>query len=384
VGRRPRIVGVAPGDPFDRLTWSGISHHLFTALQRKGVLDGAVDATPPRYMDVLAKVLAFHPRRRTWVERYELGPIKRIAMSRSGAARVGGIDERPEALLQIGAWYDFAESHGPTPRLRCSYHDSNLALFTRHSGLIPNPEAAHVRRTFQAERRVFDRLDVIFTMSDWLRQSFIEDFDQPESKVMTIGAGANLEQIPGRPPERDFGRPRFLFVGIEFERKGGEVLLAAFERVRASDPRAELWLVGPEPRPTPAPGVRWCGRIKRDTPEGDRAISRLYAEATAYVMPSRYEPFGIAFLEAMAHGLPCVGTSACAMPEIIEAGVTGQLVPPDDVDALADALAELTENPDLARRMGEAGRKRVGERFTWDQVTTRMVGRIEAELRSSE
>ena len=64
-----------------------------------------------------------------------------------------------------------------------------------------------------------------------------------------------------------------------------------------------------------------------------------YRRATAFVMPSRYEPFGIVFLEAMAYWLPCVGSRTCAMPEIIDEGVTGLLAEPDDVDSLADCLS---------------------------------------------
>jgi glycosyltransferase involved in cell wall biosynthesis len=97
-------------------------------------------------------------------------------------------------------------------------------------------------------------------------------------------------------------------------------------------------------------------------------------------MTSRYEPFGNAFLEAMAYGLPCVGADRCAMPEIIDAGRTGLLVPPEDPVALARALRELADDPGRAQAMGEAGFGRLHERFTWDVVTGRIVDEIEARM----
>jgi len=89
-------------------------------------------------------------------------------------------------------------------------------------------------------------------------------------------------------------------------------------------------------------------------------------------MPSQYEPFGIVFLEAMAHGLACVASDRCAMPEIVEDGATGYVVPARDVEALAQRLLELAD-PGRAHSFGEAGRERFLEHFTWDAVAGRIV-----------
>lgn len=93
-----------------------------------------------------------------------------------------------------------------------------------------------------------------------------------------------------------------------------------------------------------------------------------YRRASVFVMPSYCETFGISCLEAMAFGLPVVASDATALPEVVEDGVTGILVPSGDSKALAEALTQLLENPDLRRRMGQAGRERVLARFTVDRV----------------
>ena len=81
-------------------------------------------------------------------------------------------------------------------------------------------------------------------------------------------------------------------------------------------------------------------------------LEALFARATVFTMPTLWEPFGIAFLDAMACGVPCVGTAIEAVPEIVEAGRTGVLVPPGDPVALADALVALLADPARAREMG--------------------------------
>jgi glycosyltransferase involved in cell wall biosynthesis len=370
------IVGVAPGDPFDRLTWSGTSFHLFSALDRKGVLVGAVDGRHlPAPIDLVAKALAVHPRKRHWIERYEFSGYAREARGRLGARRAAKIDPRPEVLLQVGAWYEFASRRSLNPHRLASYHDSNLALALRH-GFVRYPRGRHVKRMMRAERNVYDGVDVILTMSDWLRRSFVDDFEQPAEKVVTVGAGANLVSYPESVPERSFDVPRFLFVGFAFERKGGDDLLRAFREVRAAEPDARLEIIGPA-RGRDADGIHWLGPISRDSADGDERIERAFREATAFVMPSRFEPFGVVFLEAMANGLPCIASNACAMPEIVADGTTGRIVPPSDPRTLARAMVELCD-PDRARQMGAAGRARFLERFTWDRVVERMLAALDA------
>ncbi|HEV2815032.1 MAG TPA: glycosyltransferase family 4 protein [Solirubrobacteraceae bacterium] len=367
-----RLLGVAPGPPLDPDTWSGTSRRLFEALDRRGFRVHAVDGSNGRISDLAAKATTVHRDRRTWRQRYELSALGRAAASRNARRHAEAAGAAPDVLLQIGAWHDLGR-YGRA-RLRCSYHDGNIAVHARSGDLTLGPSARIVARRTRDERRIYDRLDLIFPMSDWLRRSFLDDFAQPPEKVVTVGAGPNLD-VPETPPRRDTGRPVLLFVGKDFPRKGGPEVIAAFRTVRERHPSAELVVVGP-PRPPEGAGdvegLRYVGPVAADAPEGRARLDALFAEATAFVMPSRYEPFGIVFLEAMAWGLPCVAADACAMPEIVEDGVTGFVVPPQSPDVLADRLARLAADPERGLRMGAAGLGRQRERFNWDAVADRI------------
>jgi alpha-maltose-1-phosphate synthase len=165
-------------------------------------------------------------------------------------------------------------------------------------------------------------------------------------------------------------------VGRDFERKGGDLLVAAFRQVRERIPAAELWLVTAR-SDVAGPGIRWIAPIF------DRAaIAALYRSAAVFAMPSRCETWGDVFLEAMAYGLPCVGTAGDAMPEIIQHGETGYLAAAGDVAGLAGALERLLGDPALRRRMGARGRERVAALFTWDHVVRRMLPFLERAHRS--
>lgn len=380
----PQIVAVTPGEPFDVLTWSGLSRHLLLALRETGALAGAVNGRS-RPIDLLEKASTFSPSKDAWRQRHgamasPIYPLTRALMSRLCAQRIRRVDPHPDVVLQIGARHDFSAVPRLPRRLTVACNGGNFAQFLRRPDLAFTARDRHVRRVLEYERRVHDGVDLIICWSEWLRESFVEDFGQDPGKVAVVGAGANLDRIP-EPVERELEPPRLLFIGKHFVRKGGPQVLAAFERVRAEIPEAELWLVG-EDRPSgPAgPGVRWFGRVYRNRAEGEALIDRLYREATTFVMPSLYEPFGVVFLEAMAYGLPCVGADTCAMPEIIEDGVTGFVVSPGETEPLAARLLELGRDPALARSMGAAGRERLLERFTWRRVAHRIVEEIDRRL----
>jgi len=151
--------------------------------------------------------------------------------------------------------------------------------------------------------------------------------------------------------------------------KGAVYLLQALRYLRDSTdyhlilvdrPRQQLKLV---PRLLRRYGlstrVRFTGRVT--TPE----LVRHYCRAQMSVCPSLYEGFGLPAAEAMACGLPVVSTSGGALPEVVEDGVTGILVPPADARALAEAMDNLMRDAQLRRRMGKAGRQRILEKFSW-------------------
>ena len=215
------------------------------------------------------------------------------------------------------------------------------------------------------------------TISDWLRRSFIESFGLPEDRVCTVGA-ANLDLA--RVPEPRASRavaPTVLFVGKQFERKGGRLLLEAFRGVRARFPGARLVIVGPTTPPASEPGVEWLGNLDKNKPEEWARLVAAYRDADVFCLPSLFEPFGIVILEAMFFGLPCVGTAAWAIPEMIADGETGYTVPRDDAAALADRLSALLADLPRAHGMGLAGRRRAEERFSWTAVAARMGDRLE-------
>jgi glycosyltransferase involved in cell wall biosynthesis len=247
-----------------------------------------------------------------------------------------------------------------------SYHDCNVIL---SAGGGVYAQGAHYKgnalaKTIEQERLVYNNAKIIFTMSDWLKTSLVKDFGIPEKKIITVYAGTNL-----RPQhfEKTYDGNTILFVGKNFERKGGPTLLRAFRAIRKEIPEARLIIIGPRLNINEE-GVSVPGPINNA-----EVLSGYFREASVFVLPSCFEPFGIVFAEAFAFQTPCIGTDLCAMPEIIEHGKGGYVVPPHDPEILAKRIIEILRDEALAREMGQYGFRKAVEIFNWDIVLKKML-----------
>jgi glycosyltransferase involved in cell wall biosynthesis len=236
--------------------------------------------------------------------------------------------------------------------------------------------ASEVAAVIVREQQAYERAATVFTFSEAVRQAFIREVGLPPERVVTTYAGPNLDlsRIPDRSRiARPTGVPTVLFIGREFERKGGDLLLQAFAKVRARIPEARLVVIGPRALTLQEPGVTNLGLLRKDEPREWARLIEAYRSADVFCFPTRYEPFGIVILEAMLFGLPCVATRTGAIPEMVQDGETGYLVPKDDVEALTTRLLLLLGNREQATRLGDAARKRADSDFTWAAVTAKMV-----------
>lgn len=185
----------------------------------------------------------------------------------------------------------------------------------------------------------------LVTWCDWARQSLITDYDVDPTRITVIPPGVDLDKWPQPVPRDGAGPLRILFVGADFARKGGEVLLRAFEAGLRD--RCELHLVTKAPV-KPAPGIY----VYRDVAPNSDVLKNLYATASIFVLPTLADCFPLVIQEAMAAGLPVVATGVGAIGEAVRDGETGLLAPPNDVRALNAALDALVSDAPRRQAMG--------------------------------
>jgi glycosyltransferase involved in cell wall biosynthesis len=214
-----------------------------------------------------------------------------------------------------------------------------------------------------------------------VRDAIIADYGIAPERVTVVGGGVNLPTLPALNGCSADDHPTALFIGADFYRKGGDLVLQAFAQVRKKIPNAQLLFLTADPIPLDLP----LAGVQVITPQWDRqAIDVLYRRSDVFVLPSRLETWGDVFLEAMAYGLPCIGVSGEAMSEIIVDGATGVVVPPGDAQELANAMMRLLSDPALRRQWGRAARQRVESTFTWNQVVAAMAPVIASVVERKE
>lgn len=204
-------------------------------------------------------------------------------------------------------------------------------------------------------RHVFRRAAFTVGWSSWVRESLVTEYGVDPDRSVVIPPGVDTERwTPGAGSSGD--RVRYLFVGGDFVRKGGDGLLKAFSSLPRD--RAELVVVTKS-------DVR-AGetvRVVNDLGPNDPRLIELFRSSDVFVLPSRSETFGIAAVEASAAGLPVLATCVGGLPDIVVDGETGLTVPPDDLHALATGLRRLLDDGGLRRRLGAAAHERARTRF---------------------
>lgn len=229
--------------------------------------------------------------------------------------------------------------------------------------------------------------DLIVTSSEYSKREIVSLGIHPEL-VHVLSPGIDREKFKALPKIRQLdsnNRTKILCVGNYIPRKGIIYLIQALSYIKRQD--FTLHLVGNRKN-----NSRYYNLLNNYVKKfnlteyvvfhdglDQENIKCLYSCADIFVLPSFKETFGIVFLEAMHYGLPIITTNVSAMPELIEEGRNGLLVPPADSLALAKAISHLIENPHLITKMGEAGRKKMMNSYSWEETYSKFVSILEEE-----
>ncbi len=242
--------------------------------------------------------------------------------------------------------------------------------------------------------RAIRQANAYIANSTFERDYLVDRWHIPADKITVIGVGVTperFEQADGAALRQKYGigdDPLVAFIGQQGRNKGIDTLIRAMKRVWQVVPRAYLLIAGAtthftarlqalvrdELFPEQQTRIIWINNFD----EADKPA--LFAACDVFACLSRYESFGIAFIEAWSAGKPVVGCNAGAISSVIDHEVDGLLVPMDDPVSSADALIRLLESAELRQRLGQAGRKKVHSRYAWDVIMPRWRGVYERVL----
>lgn len=216
------------------------------------------------------------------------------------------------------------------------------------------------------QKEYYEHCSGIFCMGKWLADFLKDNMNIDPNKIHVVEAGINT---PITSP--DFSHKtgkKILFVGKDFYRKGGELVLDAFRIFRKKYmPTAELYIVGPMENPIKSDdaGMFFVGNVST------QEVAKYYDMCDIFCMPSYFEAFGIVFCEALVCGLPCIARNKYSMPEIIKNGEDGYLIDSDDPEELAEKMNLAFSDKTMFETV-RSKRQYYIDRFSWKNVVSKM------------
>jgi len=224
----------------------------------------------------------------------------------------------------------------------------------------------------KCETRMYEDATLIFTFGTLAASSLITHYEMPREKVIPVFSGSNVSQ-PSQFNSQKYFSKNILFVGVEWERKGGPTLLKAFRIILKSHPDASLTIVGCSPKNIRMRNCNVIGKIPVEE------ISKYYDSASMFCLPTVREPFGVAFVEAMNYRLPIIANNIGCIPDLVVNDYNGFLID-NDINGYISAIDKLLSNPIKCREMGENGYQYSLSNFTWEVVGKRIKENISKVL----
>jgi glycosyltransferase involved in cell wall biosynthesis len=369
----PTVAFVAAREANDVRAWSGTPYYMARALEAhlgEVISIGRMPAWPTRLTRARARLLSRLGARRRLPIHEEL--VART-FGRTVEARLASLSRRPDIifspagsalLARLRTNLPIVYSSDTTIRMMIDYHP-------RFSGLSESAIAMAER----IETDAITRADVLLYPTRWAGDSAIRDYGADPAKVHIVPYGANLSEVPdaatteGYRPTTPDRAIRLLFVGVDWQWKGGPIAIEALAALHEMGIPAELTIVGCEPEPPiSVSGVTVVPFLDKNQPSARARLGALYHSADFFILPTRCECYGIAFCEASAYGLPVLATRTGGIPEVVREGVNGFTFSPETTGAIyAECAAKLWREPAAYRRLRLASRREFDERLNWNR-----------------
>lgn len=371
-----RIAYISLASPFSRKSWSGIPWYSHGEILRR-FPDTHVIETPR--LDWLLD----HGSN---IERLGINIRRHPGVAKQFGRLVNNALEQlqPDAVVAVAAAHKIAyiDHKWPIVYAADAMYGTVIDYYHKYAKLRPGAR----RQGHNVQAAMLERADRLLLSSQWAIDTAKQAYGLEDRRFALVPMGANLDEDPGyRPPDID--RPlSLLFVGYDWERKGGDLALEAWRLLRAQTGNAEFHIVGARPEKAMGlDGVYIHGKIDKSDRYDYGRLSDLYAKCHFFVMPSRQEAYGIVFCETAAFGRPAVAQATGGVTTIVQDGKTGLLVSPGTEPALmAQRILEAWSDKAGYVRLCEAARERYCSVLNWNrwgETTAAVINTVVGERR---
>lgn len=292
--------------------------------------------------------------------------------------------QRPDVLLSLGSLeLSMLKCDLPATFWSDATFRQLVNYYPEYSDLSPTT----LREGEFLEEQSINRATRMFFASEWAADGAINIYSADKSKVQVLPFGANLynppteEEVANFIERKDFDTIELLFVGVAFERKGGNTALEIARKIKQKGRNVRLHIIGCNPEINESNDlVKIYGFLNKARPDDMRTIEELYRKAHFFVMPSLAECYGIVFCEANAYGLPVVGANNGGMPTIIRHNTNGYLFDytkyEQSLEEIAEKLIEIAENRGNYEEAASKSHNEYKMRLNWEVSVEKLTSEL--------
>lgn len=224
------------------------------------------------------------------------------------------------------------------------------------------------KQSIETDRLAIGKSALSVFSSDWAADAAIKNHPTKAVRIKMLPFGANLDTIPGTPAEKVFPKYplQLFFAGVQWEDKGGPVALQTLEALLAKGIDAELIVCGCIP-PVQHPKMKVIGFLNKNNPEEFAKLTEYFRTSDFFILPTKYEAYGLVFCESAAYGLPALAPATGGITSIIKDGETGFLLPVNATGKdYAEKIISLVNAPGSYTAMRNAAYARFINKLNWD------------------
>lgn len=293
------------------------------------------------------------------VEIYSKTQVSFISNSKKIEHKIRQLEYVPDFIFHVFGLYCPLWNKVDIPYVM--YLDYTMALAKKNWPLwVPFINHREYETWIYCEGKAYKRAHHLFSMSNLVKSSLIEDYGIEANQITVVGSSGNfLEPYEG---EKMFGNKQILFNGSDFKRKGGDLVLEAFKKVKQALPEARLVIIGKK-LSIHEDGIDNPGRISSHLDMRD-----LFLKSDLVVAPGYCDPFPTFLMEAMNYGVPCIVSANDGMPEIVDNEVNGIVIHQPTSDLLANHIINLLGNISILKTMSQNARHKVKTKFNWNVI----------------
>lgn len=248
--------------------------------------------------------------------------------------------------------------------------DATFQQLQSYYNSFDNLAAYNVKQGIELDKRTFRKAAHCMLASDWAKASAITDYGIIENKITVAPLGPNIDILPAENEiEKIWGSEcNLLFLGVEWERKGGQIALDTLHELRKKNCNAILTIIGcVPPVAVDDKNVTVIPFLNRSIPEEAQQLAAIIKRSNFLLLPTRAECAGVVFCEAGAYGMPSITTNTGGVPTYVKDGVTGCTLPlTAGGEAYAEKIIEIYSNETIYRQFCTNSRRRYEQELNWD------------------